>query len=145
MDHHCPWINNCVGLYTLKHFLLFMVYVFLGTLYVLTFVGVRSVSCLLAPRRSCRELERLDLMLLVIISLFLNVLFCLFTVIMVGDQLWLMYTNTSTIDKIKRTPKKKRRGFWVKLKAAFGGDFSWRWFLPITIDTPLNIEHEYEY
>ena len=25
-DHHCPWINNCVGYYSQKPFLLFTVY-----------------------------------------------------------------------------------------------------------------------
>jgi hypothetical protein len=28
MDHHCPWISNCVGYYTLKPFLLFTLYLF---------------------------------------------------------------------------------------------------------------------
>ena len=26
MDHHCPWIDNCVGYYTMKPFLLFNFY-----------------------------------------------------------------------------------------------------------------------
>lgn len=37
MDHHCPWINNCVGFYNHRYFFLYMVYMTLGSLFLITF------------------------------------------------------------------------------------------------------------
>lgn len=37
MDHHCPWLNNCVGHYNHRYFFLYMVYITLGTLFIMVF------------------------------------------------------------------------------------------------------------
>ncbi|KAL7637594.1 UNVERIFIED_CONTAM: hypothetical protein RMT77_012323 [Armadillidium vulgare] len=37
MDHHCPWLNNCVGHYNHRYFYMYMVYMILGTSFVIIF------------------------------------------------------------------------------------------------------------
>ena len=49
MDHHCPWINNCVGFYNRKFFILMIVYAEIS-------LGIGLIGFLRAFVYVCRDL-----------------------------------------------------------------------------------------
>ena len=44
MDHHCPWVGNCVGHNNHKYFIQFLIYTTLGNIFASCFMGVYSLD-----------------------------------------------------------------------------------------------------
>ncbi|XP_059172877.1 palmitoyltransferase ZDHHC15-like [Physella acuta] len=64
MDHHCPWINNCVGYHNYKYFLLFLAYVMTHILFVcLTSFRFIVDTCIMLHEKgleAARDINRLQ-------------------------------------------------------------------------------------
>ena len=51
MDHHCPWVNNCVGIGNHKLFILFLFWTNMVCVHALVLIATRYSSCLMGTNR----------------------------------------------------------------------------------------------
>jgi hypothetical protein len=79
--------------------LLFLVYVFLGSSHAFVMIVKKSFECL---DKTCILFRPSYMPILTGASAFLALLFGLFVVIMFCDQVGVIWSNTSTVDKLKK-------------------------------------------
>ncbi|KAI8072384.1 DHHC palmitoyltransferase-domain-containing protein [Gongronella butleri] len=91
MDHHCPWVNNCVGFANYGHFIRLLVYVEASCIYLITMLG-----CALAYRIE-NSSDPADFTWIAI-NLFLSLLVALGVTILGGYHVYCIGTNTTTIE-----------------------------------------------
>ncbi|NP_001336305.1 palmitoyltransferase ZDHHC3 isoform X14 [Homo sapiens] len=161
MDHHCPWVNNCVGENNQKYFVLFTMYIALISLHALIMVGFHFLHCfeedwttyglnreemaetgislhekmqpLNFSSTECSSFSPPTTVILLILLCFEGLLFLIFTSVMFGTQVHSICTDETGIERLKRKNQpREHMGSWQSVKETFGGDFSLNWFNPFS-------------
>lgn len=85
-DHHCPWVNNCVGANNQKYFLQFLFWVAASSIYAIALVVYYWASGCPKPCILSTD-EQQSRMLHFIIVVLISALFGLFSGTMMSDQI----------------------------------------------------------
>ncbi|ESO05783.1 hypothetical protein HELRODRAFT_77555 [Helobdella robusta] len=132
MDHHCPWVNNCVGERNLKYFVLFTFYICLMSCHVIYMSGFHFFSCISTRLSgSCFNFTPAITSFLMMMLFVESLLFGLFTCIMCISQMSAILNDETGIEQLKRDKTKYCRTSRVKnLKRVFGSKISFAWISP---------------
>ncbi|CAH2241054.1 jg1057, partial [Pararge aegeria aegeria] len=145
MDHHCPWVNNCVGENNQKYFVLFTFYIAAISIHSLTLSVYQFVTCIRHEWRDCSTYSPPATVVLLLFLIAEALLFAIFTLVMLGTQLHAIWNDETGIEQLKKEQARwVRKSRWKSIQSVFGR-FSILWFSPFTQPSPKTKLESYLY
>lgn len=140
MDHHCPWINNCVGFWNRKYFMLLLIYVLLTTYYVLFSLAYDFVMSIKWEAdayyftKSVHDQELLVRSTMIQLSFIINTLIAVLMTCFLKFHLYLVSTNKTTIENLDKKGQSFKSlydiGVIINWQQVFGTN-KWLWPFPV--------------
>ncbi|CAH0560695.1 unnamed protein product [Brassicogethes aeneus] len=129
MDHHCPWINNCVGERNQKYFIQFLIYVGILSVYAITLV----VISWLTECRDCQQnfaIRQARIMHCVILMLE-SALFGMFVAAILVDQIQAILNDETAVEQVQHQgPYRAHKEKMALLMEVCGRQHPFLWLLP---------------
>ncbi|CAG2053883.1 unnamed protein product [Timema podura] len=145
MDHHCPWVNNCVGENNQKYFVLFTFYIAMISIHSLILSVNQLIMCTNHEWKDCSAYSPPATVVLLLFLVFEGLLFATFTMVMLGTQLQAIWNDETGIEQLKKEEARwVKKSRWKSIQAVFGR-FSLAWFSPFTRPPPKTKLESYLY